>query len=171
MRALPKNWKNYDLIQNEELKGSIRYTKLFFLQYGQIQINDTEPYKIISKFAWFNPRFEITQNQTAVGQMRMNWKNEVSITLPDASAQKVISKGFFSKTYFIENQNTGERIEIKRKLNWSKLRYAYEIADSTSAHYELTCLLALHAIKNIDQRRAGFIAVGVVLMNQIIFRS
>ena len=170
MLALPKNWKNYDLIQYEELKGSLRFSGLF-LQSAHIQIKTNDEYNIISKLAWFDPRFEITQNEKVVGQMRMNWKSEVSITLPDASAQKVVSKGIFSKTYFIENQNTGERIEIRRRLNWRKLRYAYEIADSNAAHYELTCLLAVHAIKNIDQRMAGFIAVSIVLMNQIIFRS
>ena len=169
MLALPKNWKNYDLIQYEELKGSLRFSGLF-LQSAHIQIKADEAYHINSKFAWFEPRFDITQNETAVGQMRMNWKSEVSITLPDASAQKVVSKGIFNKTYFIENQNTGERIEIRRRLNWRKLRYAYEIADSNAAHYELTCLLALHAIKNIDQRMAGYIAVSVVLFNQLITR-
>ena len=170
MHALPQKWKNYDLLQNDVVKGSLRF-KFLFAHNAHIQVNGGDAYNVNSKFAWFAPRFEITQNQTAVGQMRMNWKSEVSITLPDASAQKVVSKGLFSKMYFIENQNTGERIEIKRKLNWRKLRYAYEMADSNAAHYELTCLLALQAIKSIDQRMAGFIAVGIVLMNQIIFRS
>lgn len=169
MHALPQKWKNYDLLQNDVVKGSLRF-KFLFAHNAHIQVNGGDAYHVNSKFAWFAPRFEITQNQTAVGQMRMNWKSEVSITLPDASAQKVVSKGLFSKTYFIENQNTGERIEIKRKLNWRKLRYAYEMADSNAAHYALTCLLALHATKNIDQRRAGFLAVGVVLFNQLITR-
>jgi hypothetical protein len=170
MLALPKNWKNYDLIQYEELKGSLRYEGLF-THSAHIQIKANEAYNINSKFAWFDPRFEITQNEKVLGQMRMNWKSEVSITLPDANTQKVVSKGIFSKTYFIENQDTGERNEIRRRLNWRKLRYAYEIADSNAAHYELTCLLAVHAIKSIDQRMAGFIAVSIVLMNQLIFRS
>jgi hypothetical protein len=169
MLALPKKWKNYELFKHEELKGSLRYNGLF-LQSAHIQINNGEAYNITSKFTWFDPRFEITQNEEVLGQMRMNWKSEVSITLPDASAQKVASKGIFSKTYFIENQNMGERIEIKRKLNWRKLRYAYEIADSNAANHELTCLLAVHVIKSIDQRMAGFIAVSIVLLNQLIFR-
>lgn len=169
MKAIPASWKNYELFQNAELKGSLRF-KFLFAHNAHNQVNGGDAYHINSKFAWFNPRFEITQNQTAVGQMRMNWKSEVSITLPDASAQKVVSRGFFSKTYFTENQNTGERIEINRKLNWRKLRYAYEFADSNAANYELTCLLAVYAIKNIDQRRAGFLAVSVVLLNQLITR-
>ena len=123
MHALPKKWKNYDLLQNEVVKGSLRFKHLF-AHNAHIKVNGGDAYNVNSKFAWFTPSFEITQDHTAVGQMRMNWKSEVSITLPDASAQKVVSKGLFSKTYFIENQNTGERIEIRRRLNWRKLRYA-----------------------------------------------
>ena len=170
MNALPQKWKNYELFQQAVLKGSLRYNGLF-LESAHIQIKADEAYNINSKLAWFDPRFEITQNEEVLGQMRMNWKSEVSITLADAIAQKIISKGLFSKKYFIENQNTGERIEIKRKLNWRKLRYAYEIDDSNAAHHELTCLLAVHVIKSIDQRMAGFIAVSIVLLNQLIFRS
>jgi hypothetical protein len=168
MLALPKNWKNYELLENEVVKGSMQY-KNFFVYTAQIHVNGIDPYALKSKMAWVNPRFELSQNENVVGQMRMNlnWKNDVSITLPDASAYKIVSKGFFSQTYFIENQNTGEQFEIKRKFNWRKLRYAYEFADSNLAHYELLCFVSVYAVNNIDQKLLGFIAISLPLLDLI----
>ena len=171
MNAIPASWKNYELFQNAELKGSMQY-KNFFEYSAQIQLNDSVPYKIKSKMAWVNPRFELSQNDNDVGQMRMyfNWKNDVSITLPDASAYKIVSKGFFSQRYYLVNQSTGEQIEIKRKYNWKKLSYTYEFADSNSAHYELLCLMSVYAVNNIDQKVVGIIAISIPLINLLINR-
>lgn len=171
MNAIPASWKNYELFQNAELKGWMKY-KNFFEYTAHIQLNDSEPYKIKSKMAWVNPRFELSQNDNVVGQMRMyfNWKNDVSITLPDASAYKIVSKGFFSQRYYLENQNTGEQIEIKRKYNWKKLSYTYEFADSNAAHYELLCLMSVYAVNNIDQKVVGIIAISIPLIDLLINR-
>ncbi|MFN5370603.1 MAG: hypothetical protein ACK5B6_03990 [Bacteroidia bacterium] len=166
MLALPNNWKNYELLENEVVKGSMQY-KNFFVYSAQIHVNGIDSYALKSKRAMFNPRFELTQNQNVVGQMRMNlmWKNDVSITLPDASVYKIVSKGFFSQTYFIENQNTGEQFEIKRKYMWRKLNYAYEFADSKAGHCELLCLMSAYAVNYLDQKMIGLITIPIVLLN------
>jgi hypothetical protein len=169
MLALPKKWKNYELFKQDELKGSMQY-KNFFEYTAQIQINNSEPYNIKYKISWGNSRYELSQNENVLGQMRMNlnWKNDVLITLPDAPEFKIVSKSGLRQRYFLENQNTGEQFEIKRKYNWRKMSYAYEFADSNAAQYELLCLMSVYAVNNMDQKLLGILAVSIPLIEILI---
>jgi hypothetical protein len=98
----------------------------------------------------------------------MNWKGNFSITMENGVEYKSVSKGFFKRRTFIENQESRELIEISQKYNWKRWRYNYEIENSETPQNDLLSLIAVYALNYQQQYQMGIMVLVIMLCNIII---
>ncbi|MCX6180296.1 MAG: hypothetical protein NT150_00015, partial [Bacteroidetes bacterium] len=89
--------------------------------------------------------------------LKMNWKGVSTITMENGIEYKIISKGFFKRKYFIENQESKELIEISQKYNWKRWNYEYEIEDREIPQIDLLSLISVYVLNYQQQYQMGII--------------
>jgi hypothetical protein len=119
-------------------------------------------------FSFLVPKYRITQNDREAIKLNMDWKGNFSITMENGVEYKSVSKGFFKRRTFIENQESRELIEISQKYNWKRWRYNYEIENSETPQNDLLSLIAVYALNYQQQYQMGIMVLVIMLCNIII---
>ena len=155
-----KNWRTFEIIENNEVKGTLAY-KNMFMASADIHTVKEGYYSLKWLFSFFVPKYRITQNDRETIKLNMNWKGNFSIIMENGVEYKSVSKGFFKRRTFIENQESKELIEITPKYNWKRWRYNYEIENSETPQNDLLSLIAVYALNYQSQYLIGIMTACV----------
>jgi hypothetical protein len=153
-----KNWKTFEIIENNEVNGTLTY-KSMFKASADIQTVKDGNHSLKWFFAFWVAKFKITQNESETIKLKMNWKGNFFITIENGIEYKFVSKGFFKSRTFLENQENKELIEISQKYNWKRWNYDYEIEDSETPQFDLLCLIAVYALNYQQQYQVGLMSL------------
>jgi hypothetical protein len=162
-----KNWRTFEIIENNEVKGTLAY-KNMFMASADIHTVKEGYYSLKWLFSFLVPKYRITQNDREAIKLNMDWKGNFSITMENGVEYKSVSKGFFKRRTFIENQESRELIEISQKYNWKRWRYNYEIENSETPQNDLLSLIAVYALNYQQQYQMGIMVLVIMLCNIII---
>jgi hypothetical protein len=166
MIAIPKKRNTYELLENEELKGTLTY-KSIFTYSADIRTSTDENHAIKRVFSWF-AKFKITQEDIEKIKLKMNFRGRFSIIMENGVEYKIITKGIFKIRTFLKNQENNELIEIKSKYNWKRWRYEYEFENSETPQAELLSLIAVYALNYNQQYQVGMIMMVTMACNALI---
>ena len=158
MIAEAKTRNSYEIIENNEVKGTLTYKTMFKASADINTLNDGN-HSIKWFFAFLVAKFKITQNDRETIKLNMNWKGNFSITMENGIEYKFATKGFFKRRTFIENQESKELIEISQKYNWKRWNYEYEIENSETSQIDLLSLIAVYALNYQQQYQMGLMMV------------
>ena len=167
MIAEAKSKKSYELIQNNEVKGTLTYKSMYKASADFHTMKDGN-HSLKWFFAFWVAKFKITQNDRETIKLKMDWKGVSTITMENGIEYKIISKGFFKRKYFIENQESKELIEISQKYNWKRWNYEYEIEDREIPQIDLLSLISVYALNYQQQYQMGIMVLVIMLCNIII---
>ena len=167
MIIVSKNWRTFEIIENNEVKGSLTY-KNMFMASADIQTVKDGNHSLNWSFSLITKKFRITQNDRESIKLKMNWKGDFTIILENGVEYKSVSKGFFKRRTFIENQESRDLIEISQKYNWKRWRYNYEIENSETPQNDLLSLIAVYALNYQQQYQMGILVLVIMLCNVII---
>ena len=156
MIAIPKTRNSYELLENNEVKGTLTYKGMFNAS-ADFHTTENGNHSLKWIFALITKKFRITQNDKETIKLKMNWKGDSTITMENGIEYKIISKGFFKRKYFIENQESKELIEILQKYNWKRWNYEYEIENCDIPQIDLLSLISIYALNYQQQYQMGII--------------
>lgn len=162
-----KNLKSFEILENNEVKGSLTYKSLFMASADIHTVKDGN-HSLTWFFAFLVAKFKITQHDRETLKLKMNWKGDFFITMEDGIEYKIISKGIFKRRTFIENQESKELIGISPKYNWKRWRYNYEIENSENPHLDLLSLIAAYALNYQQKYQTGLTLTVIMTCNLII---
>ena len=162
-----KNWRTFEIIENNEVKGTLAY-KNMFMASADIHTVKEGYYSLKWLFSFFVPKYRITQNDRETIKLNMNWKGNFSIIMENGVEYKSVSKGFFKRRTFIENQESRDLIEISQKYNWKRWRYNYEIENSETPQNDLLSLIAVYALNYQQQYQMGLMMLVIMTCNAIV---
>jgi hypothetical protein len=154
MIIVSKNWRTFEILENNEVKGSLTYKNMFMASADIQTVNDGN-HILNWSFSLISKKFRITQNDKESIKLKMNWKGDFTITLENGIEYKSVTKGFLKRQTFIENQESRELIEISQKYNWKRWRYNYEIGNSETPQNDLLSLIAVYALNYQSQYLIG----------------
>ena len=155
-----KNWRTFEIIENNEVKGTLAYKNMFMASADIHTVK--EGYHSLKWFLGFLvAKFKITQNDRETIKLKMDWKGNFFITMENGVEYKSVSNGFFKRRIFLENQESKELIEISQKYNWKRWRYNYEIENSESPQLDLLSLIAVYALNYQSQYLIGIMTACV----------
>lgn len=166
MIAIPKKRNSYELLENNEVKGTLTY-KSIFTYSADIQTSTNEKHAIKRIFSWF-AKFKITQDDVEKIKLKMNFRGRFSIVMESGVEYKIISKGIFKIRTFLKNQENNELIEIKSKYNWKRWRYEYEFENSEPPQAELLSLIAVYALNYQQQHQVAISVTVIMACNAIV---
>jgi len=158
MIAEAKSQKSYELIENNEVKGTLTYKSMFKASADIHTVNDGN-HSLKWHFGFLVAKYKITQNDRETIKLKMNWKGHFFITLENGIEYKFVSKGFFKRRTFIENQESKELIEISQKYNWKRWNYEYEIENSETSQIYILSLITVYALNYQQQYQMGLMMV------------
>jgi hypothetical protein len=167
MIAIPKKRNSYELLENNEVKGTLTYKNIFTYS-ANIQTSTNDSHAIKRIFSWF-AKFKITQDDIEKIKLKMNWRGHFSIIMENGVEYKIISKGIFKIRTFLKNKENNELIEIKAKYNWKRWRYEYEFENSETPQAELLNLIAVYAL-NYNQQYQVAISVTVIMACNVLIK-
>jgi hypothetical protein len=167
MIAEAKSKKSYELIQNNEVKGTLTYKSMFNYS-ADIRTSTDDNHAIKRVFSWF-AKFKITQDDIEKIKLKMNWRGHFSIIMENGVEYKIITKGIFKIRTFLKNQENNELIEIKAKFNWKRWRYEYEFENSETPQAEVLNLIAVYAL-NYNQQYQVAISVTVIMACNVLIK-
>ena len=156
IEAKPRN--SYEILENNEVKGTLKYKSLFQASADFHTVNDGN-HSLKWFFGFLVAKFKITQNDRETIKLKMNFRGHFSIITENGIEYKLISSGFFNRRTFIENQESNELIEISQKYNWKRWNYDYEIANSETPPNNLLSLIAVYALNYQQKYRNGIMMV------------
>ncbi|GEM_PF-441836 len=94
----------------------------------------------------WNKKFEILKNGVKKGQIHMNWKGDISVTLKDEKHQTEIFllkfKGTLKFRFLVINSHGEEVFTLKPSTGWKKLSYDYDVLN-TNPSYDQSILIEL----------------------------
>ena len=166
MIAIPQKRNTYELLENNQVKGTLTY-KSIFTYSANIQTSTNDNHAIKRIFSWF-AKFKITQDDIEKIKLKMNWRGHFSIIMENGIEYKVISKGILKIRTFLKNQENNELIEIKSKYNWKRWRYKYEFENSETPQAELLSLIAVYALNYQQQHQVAISVTVIMACNAIV---
>jgi len=162
-----KNWKTFEIIENNEVKGTLTYKSMFKASADIQTVKDGE-HSLKWFFGFLVAKFKITQNDRETVKLKMDWKGHFFITLENGIEYKFVSKGFFKRRIFLENQESKELIEISQKYNWKRWNYDYEIEDREAPQIDLLSLIAVYALNYQQQYQMGLMMLIIMTCNAFV---
>jgi hypothetical protein len=147
--------KTFRLIDNEQLLGELVYKNLSSYK-AEITLTEADHYDINS-VGFFGTSIEVTQNETEIANLKMNWKGQIVITFRDEQEYVFKAKGVFHNKYVVKNKEEEELIQFDPKFNWGKFNYNYEISYDKKPQNILFVLLGVYASNYYIAAVAGLI--------------
>ena len=132
----------FELTDGSEKLGHLTYNGLFSFKAQALVGKDN--YKITPK-GIFSPIITITQNNTEVASMQMNWKGHIIISFPNRQEFILKATGTFFNKYVLEDQNQQKLMLLNPDFNWAKFTYTYTISYDTKPQDLLLVLLATYS--------------------------
>ena len=154
MIAKAKSQKSYELIENNEIKGTLTYKNMFKAS-AEIQTIKDGNHTLKCFFSLVIKKIKITQNERETVKLKMNWRGDFTITMENGIEYKSVSKGFFKRLIFLENTESKELIGVSQMYNWKQWNYNYEIEKSETPQIDLLSLIAVYAFNYQQQYRTG----------------
>ena len=158
MIAEAKSQKSYEIIKNNEVKGTLTYKSMFRTSADINTVKDGD-HSLKWYFGFLVAKFKITQNDIETIKLKMSWNGNFSLTMENGVEYKLVSKGNFKRRTFLENQESRELIEISKKYNWKRWNYEFEIEDSETSQVDLLSLTSVYALNYQQQYQMGLMMV------------
>jgi hypothetical protein len=167
MIAEAKSQKSYELIEKNEVKGTLTYKSTFKTSADINTIKDGD-HSLKWFFAFWVAKFKITQNDRETIKLKMYWNGDFLITMENGIEYKFVSKGFIKKRIFLVNQESKQLIEISQKYNWKRWNFNYEFENSENPQIYLLSLIAVYALNYQQQYQMGLMMLVIMSCNAFV---
>jgi hypothetical protein len=167
MIAEAKSQKYYELIENNEVKGTLSYKSMFKTSADINTVKDGD-HSLKWFYGFMVAKYKITQNDRETIKLKMNLRGHFAIIMENGIEYKSVSKGFFKRRTFLENQESKELIEISQKYNWKRWNYDYDIEDSETPQFDLLSLIAVYALNYQQQYQMGLMMLVILACNAFV---
>mgnify|MGYP001165742152 CR=1 FL=1 len=128
MYRIQKKKRVLFLTKNEEVLYEFKYHK-WSSSKGDFYCGDQ--FVSIKPRNMMGQKFDITKDNTEVGEITFNWKGQVSIEVEDGNYRKhrffIRSKGFWKSYYEILNADDKVLFRLKPKFVWKAFGYNFDI--------------------------------------------
>ena len=162
-----KNWRTFEILENNEVKGTLKYKSLFMASADINTVKDGN-HTLNWFFSLITKKFRITKEDKETIKLKMNWNGNFYISMENGVEYKSVSKGLLKRRYFLENQESKKLIEITPRYNWKRWRYNYEIEDSEMPQNDLLSLMAVYALNYQQQYQMGIMALVIMAFNALV---
>lgn len=121
--------RKYSIKKQNQILAELVYPKLFSSK-ASITLLNKHHINIVSKGIW-SSKFAISKNDKERGELTFNWKGQTIIHLIKKSGKEknwiLKHKGFWGHRFELYNEADEKVIKISASLDWSTLKYKYEI--------------------------------------------
>ena len=144
--------KTFELIDGSEKLGQINYDSLF--SYKAHIVMGNNEYKI-TPIGFFSTTISVTNNDTEIANMQMNWKGHIIISFQNEQEYIVKATGTFLNKFVVEDKDHQKLILFDPNFNWSKFSYNYDVTFDNKPQDILLVLLATYSANYYMSAMAG----------------
>lgn len=134
--------KTFELTDSSEKLGHITYDGLFSFKANAILGNDN--YKI-TPIGFFNTTISVTENDTEVANLKMNWKGHITISFQHGQEYILKATGTFLNKYVLEDKDHQKLMLLSPDFNCAKFSYNYSISYDNKPRDILLVLLTTYS--------------------------
>ncbi|WP_438965735.1 hypothetical protein [Flavobacterium sp.] len=159
---IPESYKKYNLVQSNQVLGSLNYSSWFNIAKVALEINTLGIFEITRKSSWKSD-FYVSKNNKKILEFTFSWNNLLKVTSCLNEEQvvfKLVRKGFWGNKFLLLDENNNEICIILPQSKWKNFKTIYKIEEINTDFYlekEVLYLSLIHCIVQINAMTAAVI--------------
>ncbi|HPI55033.1 MAG TPA: hypothetical protein PLU10_10095 [Chitinophagaceae bacterium] len=141
--------RNFSLLKKDQELGHLLYPNWFSFK-AEIIMTDSSIYEI-GPVGFWGTTIEVKHDDVVLANFKMNWNGHIILKtfFEDREVDFMFkNKGFFKRSYILENQQHEEMVSIQQEFKWDKFNFEFVLNATpifkNETHNHILYLICIH---------------------------